>query len=121
MLRLVRPDEWPPGNRAALAGRGRWRRAAVPLGLAATIGGLWLWWWSATADVRALRALPEAQRLSLLKGAVDNLKNVCDPAAPVALRDFCQRQAELAVKFRECEQDGDCQQLARRHLYQPHR
>ncbi len=121
MLRLVRPDEPPPGEQKPIVHRRRLRRAALPLGLVAAIGGLWLWWWSATADVRALRALPEAQRLALLKGAVDNLKNVCDPAASVALRDFCRRQAELAVKFEECERDGECQQLARRHLYQPHR
>jgi hypothetical protein len=81
--------------------------------------GIWLIWWSATSDVRAIRALPDAQRLPLLRATVDNLKNVCDPAAPVSLRDFCRRQAELATKFRECVRDPECQQLARRHLYQP--
>jgi len=78
-------------------------------------------WWSATADQRAIRALPEAQRLPLLQSTLANLKNVCDPAPPLSMREFCRRQAELAVKFSECARDPDCQQLARRHLYQPHR
>lgn len=125
MLRLVRPDEWPPAPHEPASARRRrrriGRRSGLLLALVGAVVGVWLYWWSATTDVRALRALPEPQRRSLLRGAVDNLKNVCDPAAPVALRDFCRRQAELAVKFRECERDGECQQLARRHLYQPHR
>jgi hypothetical protein len=93
----------------------------VPFALLAAAVGIWLVWWSATSDVRAIRALPDAQRLSLLRGTVDNLKNICDPAAPVSLRDFCRRQAELATKFRECERNPECQELARRHLYQPRR
>ena len=90
----------------------------VVLGLLAVTA---LAWWSATADQRAIRALPEAQRLPLLQSTLANLKNVCDPAPPLSMREFCRRQAELAVKFSECARDPACQQLARRHLYQPHR
>jgi hypothetical protein len=94
------------------------RTICLLLGL---VGAVMLVWWSATADERAIRALPEAQRLALLKSTIANLKNVCDPAPPRSMREFCREQAELAVKFRECARDPDCQELARRHLYQPHR
>jgi len=88
------------------------------VGLAAALA---LVWWLATSDQRAIRSLPEAQRLPLLQSTIANLKNVCDPAPPLSMREFCRRQAELAIKFSECTRDPDCQQLARRHLYQPHR
>lgn len=78
-------------------------------------------WWSATADRRAIRALPDAQRLSLLRNTIATLKNVCDPAPPRSMRELCRQQAELAVEFDECRRDPACRQLARRNLYQPHR
>ena len=96
-------------------------RLRLPLAAVGAAVAIWLAWWLATADVRAIRALPDGQRLPLFHSTVENLKNVCDPAAPVSLRDFCRQQAELASKFRECEKDPVCQELARRHLYQPHR
>lgn len=94
------------------------RALLVVMGLLVAVA---LVWWSATSDERAIRGLPEAQRLPLLQSTIANLKNVCDPAPPLSMREFCRRQAELAVKFRECASDPACQQLARRHLYQPHR
>jgi len=94
------------------------RTSCAVLGLLAVVA---LVWWSATSDERAIRSLPEAQRVPLLQSTLANLKNVCDPAPPVSMREFCRRQAELAVKFSECARDPGCQQLARRHLYQPHR
>jgi hypothetical protein len=65
--------------------------------------------------------MPDAQRLPFYRHTFDNLKEVCDPAAPRALRDFCHRQAELASKFPECDGDQECQELVRRHLSQPRR
>ena len=107
---------------APLAIRRRFERSlravGVVLGLLAVAA---LAWWAATSDQRAIRALPEAQRLPLLRSTLATLKNVCDPAPPLSMREFCRRQAELAVKFSECARDPACQQLARRHLYQPHR
>ena len=121
MLRLVRPNEAPPAE-VSPPQRPRLERLArallVALGLFTLVA---LVWWSATSDERAIRGLPEAQRLPLLRSTIANLKNVCDPAPPLSMRDFCRRQAELAVKVSECTGDPACQQLARRHLYQPHR
>jgi hypothetical protein len=74
--------------------------------------------WSVTADTRALRALPHDQRLAIYGRTLQNLKTTCTPAAPASLRDFCRKQAELAARFKECEDDGICQQLTRPHLFQ---
>jgi hypothetical protein len=52
---------------------------------------------------------------------MENLRTICDPAAPRSMRDFCHQEADLALKFRECDADPKCQELARRHLPQPHR
>jgi hypothetical protein len=121
MLRLVRPDEPPPVEPISPRRRAFDRALRLLAATAGLLAVLALVWWSATSDERAIRGLPEAQRLPLLQSTVANLKNVCDPAAPVSMREFCRRQAELAIKFRECTRDPACQQLARRHLYQPHR
>ena len=89
--------------------------------IAAVLVAAGLLWWSVTSDERAIRELPDSQRLPLLESTIANLKNVCDPAPPLSMRAFCRHQAELAIKFSECTRDSGCQQLARRHLYQPHR
>ena len=118
-LRIVPPDETPPSEHRPPSGLFRWLGfPALFLGVTGTCAFVW---WSATAETRELRALPDAQRLPLYHRTLDNLKTICDPAAPRSLRDFCQRQAELASKFRECDADPDCQDLARRHLSQPRR
>lgn len=93
--------------------RWRWGCAAI---LAAVIAGALLWW-SRTADVRALRSLPDEQRLAIYSRALANLKNTCDPAAPRSLRDFCRTQAALAIKFRECEAYPHCLDVTNRHLF----
>jgi hypothetical protein len=80
-----------------------------------------LLWWSSTADRRALRALPDDQRLALYARTIENLRDTCDPAPPRSLRDFCRGQAELAANFKECDNDRSCQELVRRHLFQPRR
>lgn len=121
MLRLVRPDEPPPVEPVSRGRRTLERALRILFAFSSLLAVLALIWWSATSDQRAIRSLPEAQRLPLLQTTVANLKNVCDPAPPLSMREFCRRQAELAVKFSECTRDPDCQRLARRHLYQPHR
>ena len=120
VLRLVRPNEpfviEPPATERPLP-RWLWGIASCAgLALAAA-----LLWWSLTADVRALRSLPDEQRLAIYNGTLDNLRNTCDPAPPRSLRDFCRTQAELIVKFRECDADRRCREVARRHLFQPRR
>jgi hypothetical protein len=98
----------------------RWaRRLVIAAGIVGLAGIIGAWMWIATADGRALRALPPAQRAQLLHNAVENLRNVCDPFAPRDLRPFCREQAEVAAAFRECT--GDCLTIARRHLVEPSR
>lgn len=95
------------------------------MGLATGVGmlslALLLCWWMADDDAGEVRALPDAERLPLYHRAVANLRNVCDPGAPRSLRDFCRREAELVLRFRECDSEPACQELARRHLSQPRR
>jgi hypothetical protein len=97
--------------------RQRWLVLAIALLGVAGIVGTWVW--ASTADGRALRALPAAQRMHLLKSALENLHSVCDPFAPRDLRNFCREQAEIASAFQECT--GDCLVTARRHLVEPTR
>jgi len=119
-LRLVRADEAPPPTHQAPGWRlGAWA-AVVSLCLAVS-GLLAAWWWAAGSEGRELRALPAAQRLPLFHHTVQNLRTICDPAAPRSLRDFCHRQAELALDFAECAAEPGCEELARRHLTQPRR
>jgi hypothetical protein len=77
------------------------------------------WWWSATAESRAIRALPEAERRGLYRRTMENLETICEPAATRAMRDFCREQAQLAAQFPEC--DPSCQEMAGRHLTLPMR
>ncbi len=77
------------------------------------------WWWSATAESRAIRALPEAERHGLYRRTMDNLETICEPAAPRSMRGFCRQQAELATQLPDC--DESCQEMARRHLSLPTR
>jgi len=90
-------------------------------GVLALVGAGALVWISATADTRALRALPDDVRGALYSRTVENLRSTCDPAAPRSLRQFCREQATLAGKFEECDADRACQELVRRHLFQPSR
>jgi len=83
----------------------------------AVAGGVW--WWSATAEDRALRALPEPERRGLYRRTMDNLQTICEPAAPRSMRDFCRAQAELVAQLPDC--DGSCQEIASRHLGLPTR
>ena len=118
-LRLVRPDEAPEREvrpiERPLPGW-FWMMAGCTV-LAALIA---LLVWSVTADTRALRALPDDQRLAIYGRTLQNLKTICTPEAPASLRDFCHREAELAARFKECEDDPTCQQLTRPLLFQRH-
>lgn len=97
----------------------RWPRAIGAAALLVSVLAFWIW--ASDADKREIRSLPDRQRLALFQRTLDDLQNSCDPAPPRSLRDFCHRQAELALKFRECDTSPRCQELARRHLLQPRR
>lgn len=121
-LRLVRSNEPPPREPPLPRSPSSPKDWLVWLGLGGllVVGCLLVWWFS-TADTREIQALPAAQRIPLYHRTMENLKTVCDPAAPRSLRDFCHNEASLALKFRECDADPRCQELARRHLPQPRR
>jgi hypothetical protein len=119
-LRVVRSDERferaPPAVERAPP-RWFWLVAGV-MAFGAVVGLIWT---SATADTRALRALPDDVRVALYARTIQNLRGTCDPAPPRSLREFCREQAALAAKFQECDAAPGCQELVRRHLFQPHR
>jgi len=87
----------------------------------ATVAAGVLIWWLSTAVDREIQALPDDQRIPLYQRTIRNLKDVCDPAAPRSLRDFCHKEADLVLRFRECSADPACQELARRHMPHPYR
>lgn len=112
----------PAGSGAAPAPRRRARRWPWTLGPAALVVAVFAFWiWATNAEKREIQSLPDPQRRALFHRLLDDLRESCDPAPPRSLRDFCHRQAALALKFRECDTDPRCQELARRHLVQPHR
>ena len=79
-----------------------------------TAAGTWL---LSDDEAREIRALPAVHRRALYQRTMENLKEVCDPAPGRSVREFCRRQATLALKFPEC--DDGCRQIARRHLSLP--
>ena len=92
--------------------------SAIALGsLLALIAGYW--WWSSSGEGREIRELPAAQRQALYRRTMENLQTICDPAPGRSMREFCRRQAALALEFSEC--DDGCRRVARRHLSLPRR
>jgi hypothetical protein len=127
-MRLLRIVPSPPTSLQPPPGDDRDRGSVQVRGLVAVIaaallgiGAIIAIWWTTNAETRELRALPDDCRLPLYHRTVDDLRTICDPAAPRSLRDFCRRQAEVASKFLECDANPACQILIRRHLAQPRR
>ena len=77
------------------------------------------WWWSTTAETRAVRALPELERRGLYRRTMENLETICEPAAPRSWRDCCRAHAVLALQLPACHQG--CLVIARRHVALPTR
>ena len=119
---LIKTRSDKPVSRATDAQPSRWsgRMALLFAGIAALLTSFVIWQ-ATMADVRAIRALPDSQRVPLFQRTLQNLTTVCDPAATRSLSAFCHEQAALALKFRECDIDPHCQELARRHLPTPRR
>jgi hypothetical protein len=93
---------------------GRWLRLAKPVLLAAGIALVLLfWWWCSDAESRAIRAMPSSERQALLSRTLENLRSVCQ-APEDGMREFCETQAQLALKIPEC--DGRCQALVQAQL-----
>jgi hypothetical protein len=115
VLAVIGPDRPPP--RRELHGPRVWLWGGALISAIVVAG--FAWWWSATAEDRAIRSLPEPERRSLYQRTMANLETICEPAAPRSMRDFCRGQAELATRLPEC--DGSCQEIAHRHLTLPTR
>jgi hypothetical protein len=92
----------------------------VAAGIASIAGAIgFMWWWGYTAEGRALRALPDAERLPLFHRTLETLHQMCDPAPPRSLRALCRDHARLVLELREC--DPRCRETARRLLSTPMR
>jgi hypothetical protein len=121
-LRVVRPSDSPVRDRPVQPSRASPPGWLLLLGAGvALVCGCILIWWLGTADTREIQALPDAQRIPLYLRTMENLTTVCDPAASRSMRVFCHNEAALALRFRECDSDPKCQEVARRHLPQPRR
>jgi hypothetical protein len=66
----------------------------------------------------AIAALPVSERGALYRHTVEELSTVCT-APPERLLEHCTHQAQLALKFPEC--DGDCRARATALLERPRR
>jgi hypothetical protein len=71
--------------------------------------------WRTSLPARELAELPSAERHALYGRTLESLETVCR-SHPANLEDFCRGQAELALRFAEC--DAVCRSLADPHL--PH-
>src|SRR5262245_23005813 len=61
---------------------------------------------------KEILALPAAERYALFSHTMDELRSVCSVLP--GLREHCRQQAELVLRFPEC--DDDCGALADRFL-----
>ncbi|MEP6654823.1 MAG: hypothetical protein ABJA82_15780 [Myxococcales bacterium] len=122
-LRVISPSEAPPrlSPSGAMKFHRVWRWGGVVGACLAFVAACVVIWWVTNTDRREIQALPETQRIPLYRRTIQNLKTVCDPAAPRSLRDFCHNEAELVLRFRECDSDQECQELARRHMGRAYR
>jgi hypothetical protein len=77
--------------------------AAALLAILALVVGVVGWVvWETTAPGRSLRALPRAERQVVYQRTMDDLKTLCGPQRPVALREHCRELAELVAPLKEC-------------------
>ena len=67
-----------------------------------------------SSERRAIRSLPDGQRLAILSRTVDELRQFCDEERPGALEGHCRELASFAAQFDECR--GECGALVRRQL-----
>lgn len=92
--------------------RVRWRRLGPLLALVAFAAGLFALW-TRDAERAALARLSGDERGRLYQRTLENLRSTCSVES-VALRAYCQQQAEFILKFPEC--GAGCQALARDFL-----
>jgi hypothetical protein len=80
---------------------------AVVAVLVATVSGL-------SSERRAIRALPDEQRLAALTRTVAELRQFCHDGRTDGLASHCRELASFAAQFDECR--GECAALVRHQL-----
>jgi hypothetical protein len=83
------------------------------------VGLLGYWIWSAGAEQRAIRDMPDATRRAFYARTLANLQTVCARGAAERIEDFCEREATRILLFPECDQD--CQRIAEEQAPRPAR
>lgn len=94
-----------------------WLYGSVVAFILAAIGFVWIW--NLRGEERAIRALPQAERQSLYRRTLEDLRAVCGPSHGGDLSAHCRRQARFILQFPDC--DDACQSLARKQLDMPTR
>jgi hypothetical protein len=77
-------------------------------------GAIALWIWQTGQEERAIADMSQNERIEFYQRTLQNLTAVCADHDDERLADFCREQAELAVRFPEC--DSSCADLARTFL-----
>jgi hypothetical protein len=85
--------------------------AALALALILAVGGVGWLVLEITAPGRSLRAMPAAERRLIFERTMDDLRTLCGPPRPAALRDHCRELAELVAPLEEC--DPACEAVVR--------
>lgn len=77
------------------------------------------WGWLRDRELRDLTSLPPEARAGLYHRTLENLASVCAEGNAARHDAFCREQAEIALRFPEC--DAACERLARPILTNPAR
>lgn len=102
------------GNRGPARPRRMTERLVAALAVLGVVVVLVAIVWSLGSERRALRALPDDQRLALLSRTVDEMRQFCREGRPEALKKHCHELASFAAQFAECR--GECEELVRLQL-----
>ena len=98
------------------ADKERWssflKRSATVLLVLAVIG---TWFWQSRLRARELRDLPSQERRAFYERTLETLRTACSHPPGPELKEYCREQADLAVRFPEC--DEACREIARQ--FQP--
>jgi hypothetical protein len=89
---------------------------ATSIGVGLVLVGVWTW--NQTAEQRAIRHLPPAERQALYDRTLQTLRDPCGMSRNAnGLGSFCRAQAKFILEFPEC--DAACSALAKGYLGQP--
>lgn len=89
------------------------RSGFLALAAALVAALLFAYWYSKTADRRAVRELPDEERHALYLHVLDGFERYCWSPV-VAPNGWCREQALFLQQFPECE--ARCAQIVRRYI-----